>query len=69
MTHYSPVTEALLASPPEGEWLTWRRTHNALGYSPLKQINKANVGTLHLAWTLALPVGINEMEPLVRMTA
>jgi alcohol dehydrogenase (cytochrome c) len=65
LDHYTPVTEALLASPPEGEWLTWRRTHDALGYSPLKQINKANVGNLHLAWSLALPVGINEMEPLV----
>jgi alcohol dehydrogenase (cytochrome c) len=65
LDHYTPVTAALLDSPPEGEWLTWRRTHNALGYSPLKQINKANVGTMHLAWSLALPVGINEMEPLV----
>jgi alcohol dehydrogenase (cytochrome c) len=65
LDHYTPVTEALLNSPPEGEWLTWRRTHNALGYSPLTQINKANVSSLHLAWSLALPVGINEMEPLV----
>lgn len=65
LDHYTPVTEALLNSPPEGEWLTWRRTHDALGYSPLRQINKANVGNLHLAWSLALPVGINEMEPLV----
>jgi alcohol dehydrogenase (cytochrome c) len=65
LERYTPVTEALLDSPPEGDWLTWRRTHEALGYSPLKQINKANVGNLHLAWSLALPVGINEMEPLV----
>jgi alcohol dehydrogenase (cytochrome c) len=65
LDHYTPVTEALLVSPPQGEWLTWRRTHDALGYSPLKQINKANVGNLRLAWSLALPVGINEMEPLV----
>ncbi len=65
LDHYTPVTEALLVSPPDGEWLTWRRTHDALGYSPLKQINKANVDNLHLAWSLALPVGINEMEPLV----
>jgi alcohol dehydrogenase (cytochrome c) len=65
LDHYTPVTAALIASPPESEWLTWRRTHEALGYSPLKQINKTNVGNLHLAWSLALPVGINEMEPLV----
>jgi alcohol dehydrogenase (cytochrome c) len=65
LDHYTPVTEPLLDSPPEGEWLTWRRTHDALGYSPLRQINKANVVNLHLVWSLALPVGINEMEPLV----
>jgi alcohol dehydrogenase (cytochrome c) len=65
LDHYTPVTDAMLASPPDGEWLTWRRTHDALGFSPLKQIDKSNVRNLHLAWSLALPVGINEMEPLV----
>ncbi len=65
LDHYTPVTEALLNAPPDGEWLTWRRTHDALGFSPLKQIDKRNVAGLKLAWSLALPVGINEMEPLV----
>jgi PQQ-dependent dehydrogenase (methanol/ethanol family) len=54
-----------LNAPPAGEWLTWRRTHDALGFSPLKQITRDNVSGLRLAWSLALPVGLNESEPLV----
>jgi alcohol dehydrogenase (cytochrome c) len=61
---YTPVTEVMLASAPDGDWLSWRRTHDVLGFSPLKQINRRNVGGLHLAWSLALPLGLNEMEPL-----
>ncbi len=65
LDRYTPVTDAMLKAPPDGDWLTWRRTHDALGFSPLNQINKSNVSGLRLAWSLALPVGINEMEPLV----
>jgi alcohol dehydrogenase (cytochrome c) len=65
LEHYTPVTEALLDAPPDGEWLTWRRTHDAMGFSPLKQITRQNVAGLSLAWSLALPVGLNENEPLV----
>lgn len=65
LAHYTPVTEALLDAPPDGEWPTWRRSHAVLGFSPLKQINRNTVGRLRLAWSLALPVGLNEMEPLM----
>jgi alcohol dehydrogenase (cytochrome c) len=65
LDHYTPVTETLLNAPPDSEWLTWRRTHDALGFSPLKQITRQNVGNLRLAWSLSLPVGLNEMEPLM----
>jgi alcohol dehydrogenase (cytochrome c) len=47
----TPVTDALLQNPPPGEWLTWRRTYDDQGFSPLKQINKSNVGQLRLAWS------------------
>ena len=47
---YTPVTEAMLLSPPEGEWLMWRGTYGHWGHSPLDQINTSNVGTLRLAW-------------------
>lgn len=61
----TPVTDALLAHPPEGEWLTWRRTYDDLGFSPLKQINRGNVSDLRVAWSWSLPPGPNEMTPLV----
>jgi alcohol dehydrogenase (cytochrome c) len=61
----APVTDALLASPPPGDWLSWRRTQDGLGFSPLKQIDKGNVARLQLAWSLALPAGQNAATPLV----
>jgi len=61
----TPVTDAQLQNPPPGEWLTWRRTYDDLGFSPLKQINKSNVGQLRSTWTWSLPPGANEATPLV----
>jgi alcohol dehydrogenase (cytochrome c) len=63
---YTPVTEAMLANPAPENWLTWRRSHYGLGYSPLTDITKGNVGNLRLAWSVALPAGPNMNEPLVR---
>ena len=40
LEHYRQVTDKMLAAPNAGEWLTWRRTQDLQGYSPLKQINK-----------------------------
>jgi alcohol dehydrogenase (cytochrome c) len=65
LERYTAVTEAMLNAPPDGEWLSWRRTHDAMGFSPLKQVTRENVPGLRLAWSLALPVGLNEMEPLM----
>ncbi|MBX3485039.1 MAG: PQQ-dependent dehydrogenase, methanol/ethanol family [Phenylobacterium sp.] len=39
-----------IAHPPEGEWLTYGRTYDEQRFSPLKQIDKATVGKLGLAW-------------------
>src|SRR5262245_8301636 len=61
----SPITDAMLANPAPGEWLTWRRTYDDLGFSPLKQITKENVKNLRVAWSLSLPAGANEATPLV----
>jgi alcohol dehydrogenase (cytochrome c) len=60
-----PVTEAMLTRAADGEWLTWRRTYDAFGFSPLKQINRTNVGNLRVAWTWSLPNGPNESTPIV----
>jgi alcohol dehydrogenase (cytochrome c) len=61
----TPVTDAMLTRPPEGEWLSWRRTYDAYGFSPLKKINRANVKELRVAWSWALPIGVNQTAPLV----
>ena len=61
----TPVTDAMLRDPPAGDWLMWRRTYNAWGYSPLDQINKGNVKNLKVAWTWSLNNGATETTPIV----
>lgn len=61
----TPVTEEMLAKPPSKDWLDWRRTQDAVGFSPLKQINKTNVGKMQMVWSLALSPGPNQGTPLV----
>ena len=56
----------MLRNPAPGDWLNWRRTDNAWGYSPLDQINRQNVTQLQLAWSWAMDdTGANEATPLV----
>ena len=63
---FRPITEAMLRNPAPGDWLNWRRTDNAWGYSPLDQINRQNVQQLQLAWSWAMDdTGANEATPLV----
>src|SRR3954470_9085757 len=62
----TPVTDNMLRNPPPGDWLMWRRTYDAWGYSPLEQINKSNVKNLQVAWTWSLNNGPTEMTPIVR---
>ena len=65
LDHFSTVTEAMLSAPPPGEWLNWRRTRTGAGDSPLDQVNVANVRSLRLAWSFALPDGPLETTPLI----
>jgi alcohol dehydrogenase (cytochrome c) len=62
---FHPVTETMLRNPAPGEWLNWRRTDNAWGYSPLDQIKRDNVQKLSLAWSWAMEEGAQEATPLV----
>ncbi len=63
---FRPVTEAMLRNPSPGDWLNWRRTDNAWGYSPLDQINRQNVQQLQLAWSWSMDdTGAQEATPLV----
>ncbi len=61
-----PVTDETLQDPPAGDWLLWRRTYGAYGFSPLDQIDTENVADLRVAWSWALPRGPNESTPIVR---
>lgn len=60
-----PVTDSVLAEPAAEDWLSWRRTLDGTGYSPLKQINRNNVGKLKLAWSMAMHDGSNQGTPIV----
>src|SRR5438046_1134038 len=63
---FRPVPDAMLRNPAPGDWLNWRRTDNAWGYSPLGQINRQNVSQLQLAWAWAMDdTGAQEATPLV----
>lgn len=59
------VSDAMLATPPAGDWLVWRRAYDGQGFSPLNQINKTNVKSLVSTWNWSLPVSPNEITPLV----
>lgn len=59
-----PVTDAMLQQTPSNDWLVWRGSTNALGYSKLDQINRGNVGRLKLVWSKSLGRGTNGIAPL-----
>lgn len=62
---YRPVTATMLADPPPGDWLSWRRTLDGHAHSPLQQINRDNVDRLQLRWSLSMGDGSNQGTPLV----
>ena len=37
---FVPVTDAMLQHPDPKDWLSWRRTLDSWGYSPLAEINR-----------------------------
>src|SRR5580693_4452159 len=63
--NYIPVTQQMLLNPSPDDWLMFSRTYDAQRYSPLKEINRANVGQLRMAWTRGLGPGTTETIPLV----
>jgi alcohol dehydrogenase (cytochrome c) len=60
-----PVTTKMLENPSPNDWLMYNRTYDSQRYSPLKQITKANVGQLKLAWSKKQTAGSQETIPLV----
>ncbi|HLT64545.1 MAG TPA: PQQ-binding-like beta-propeller repeat protein, partial [Pseudohongiella sp.] len=59
------VSDAMLADPPAADWLNWRRTYDAYGFSPLDQINRNNVSQLREVYRIPLEAGSNTPTPLV----
>ena len=66
LRNYTPVTEARLRSPNDGDWMMNRRTYDGWGYSPLTQITPANVARLKPVWSFSTgAVNGHEAAPIV----
>jgi alcohol dehydrogenase (cytochrome c) len=65
ISDFRPVTDAMLTDPAAADWLSWRRTLDGQGYSPLPQVNRDNVKNLTLAWVLTMGEGSNQTTPLI----
>ncbi|HWK53187.1 MAG TPA: PQQ-binding-like beta-propeller repeat protein [Hyphomicrobiales bacterium] len=63
--NFRPVDAKSLRDPDPADWLWFSRTPDAQRFSPLDQIDTANVRTLGLAWSRGLPSGMSEAIPLV----
>jgi len=62
---FVPVQDELLWKPDPADWLSWRRTLDGQGFSPLNEINRNNVRQLRLMWTRPITGNQNESTPLV----
>jgi len=62
---FNNVTEDMLKNPSPNDWLMYNRTYDSQRFSPLKQINKGNVGDLRMAWSRQQGPGSQETIPLV----
>lgn len=62
---FVPVTDAMLESPDPADWPMIRRSYDAHSFSPLDQINTANVDSLSLEWVWNMHEGDSEPSPLV----
>jgi len=62
---FAPVTDEEIQNPDPADWLSWRRTLDSWGYSPLDQIDTSNVQNLRLVWAMPLNPGHQEGTPLV----
>src|SRR5919109_545710 len=63
--NFVTVTDQMMRAPKAADWLIHRGNYQGWGYSPLDQINKANVKNLQLVWSRNMEPGANEATPLV----
>ena len=50
-TAWEPVTEERLLHPQAGDWMSYRRTYDVFGFSPLSKIDRTNVKNLRVVWS------------------
>ena len=62
---FKNITTEDINNPPPSDWLSWRRTIDGQGFSPLKAINTQNIKDLKLSWSLSMNEGSNQVTPLV----
>ena len=62
---YALVTDERLADPEAENWLMYRGTYDAHGYSPLDQINAENVASLKPLWTFSTGLREGHQAPPV----
>ena len=48
------VTPERLLNPERGDWMSYRRTYDVTGFSPLTEINRSNVNELRLVWSYSM---------------
>ena len=66
LRNYTPVSEARLRNPNDGDWMMNRRTYDGWGYSPLTQITPANVARLKPVWSFSTgAINGHEAAPIV----
>jgi alcohol dehydrogenase (cytochrome c) len=70
--HAQELDPASLLHPPASSWPTYNGDYSGKRFSPLRQINKSNVGTLTMAWAfqtnIATGIGLKSTPLLVNGT-
>jgi len=51
---WEPITQQRLLNPEDGDWLSYRRTYDVFGFSPLDEINRTNVRQLRPVWAYSM---------------
>jgi len=62
--NYAPVSDAMLRTPPAGDWLMVRGNYQAWSHSALADITPDTVKDLELAWVWGMNDGSNQPAPL-----
>src|SRR6056300_484152 len=65
LSNFQNITLKDINYPPDSDWLSWRRTTDGKGYSPLKIINTKNIKNIKLSWALTMNEGSNQITPIV----